>query len=147
MFSLLLSNSKLVGSFCWWGQWNAVRPRNAYVYLGTQQCLCSCFTCTEYTFNEALRECIIQNGNQLIIQVCCTLTYMIVWHQSSNCTEGTIVHQSLCSSIKFWIIVYFYFSDLPWKINFFKLSVEYFPLRKQSSIKILSPIFLIDVEW
>lgn len=149
MFSLLLSNFKLVGSFCWWGQRNTVKSKNASVYLGMQQCFCSCFTCTEYTFREALRECIIQRMGiieQLIIQVCCSLTYTIVWHQSWNCTQGSIVHQSLCSSNQFWIIVYFYFSDLLWKTNFFKLSVEYFPLRKHSSSKIFSPIVLADVE-
>lgn len=78
MFSLLLSNFKLVGSFCWWGQQNTVKPKNASVYPGVQRCFCSCFTCAEYTFREELRECMIQRMGimeQLIIQVCCTLTY------------------------------------------------------------------------
>lgn len=146
MFSLLLSNFKLVGSFCWWGQEKTVKPKSASVCLGMQRCFCSCFTCTEYTLREALRECIIQRmgiTEQLIIQVCCTLTDTIVWHQSYNCTQGSNVHQSPCPFIQFWITVYLYFSDFLWKTNFFSLSLEYFPLQKHT----FSPMVLVDVEW
>lgn len=128
MFSLLLSNFKLVGSFCWWGQEKTVKPESASVCLGMLLLLLYMYRIYIERSTEGVYHS--ENGNHRAINYS-GLLYPDTHNSVAsilNCTQGSTVHQSLCPFVQFWIIVYLCFSDFLWETNFFRFSLEYFPL-------------------
>lgn len=142
-FPCCLAISNWLVLFVGGGRKKTVKPKSASICLGMLLLLLYMYRIYIERSTEGVYHS--ENGNHRAINNS-GLLYSDMHNSMAsilNCTQGSTIHQSLCSFIQFWIIFNLCFSDFLWKTNFFRLSVVYFPLRKH----VFSPMVLVDGKW